>query len=208
MFDMVRTDQPGYTDYRLHDLYVYRLNGVVDAYIDSVSLASKPTTNDPDAHLQRKRPAYSRQALIDNVRVYVLTNGSYRVIIKPLECGHGFPLFELANVNKKSPTDTTVMFSTTTVSSINSSPRSSTAASVSSTTSSESSTVSSMNSESIPSPTVSTQSQFKTMDGLFSAARVLAASPPVTGLFDVTFNGKEKKGNATVVNDYLNHFND
>jgi hypothetical protein len=44
---MVRTDQPGYTDYRLHKLYVYRLNGAVDAYIDSVSLATKPTTNDP-----------------------------------------------------------------------------------------------------------------------------------------------------------------
>jgi hypothetical protein len=47
IFDMVRNDEPGYTDYRLHKLYVYRLSYAVDAYIDSVSLVTKPTTSDP-----------------------------------------------------------------------------------------------------------------------------------------------------------------
>ncbi|XP_053388768.1 fibrocystin-L-like [Mercenaria mercenaria] len=238
VYSIVTSVKPGYMAYRLRNVYVYRLSGAVEAYIDSVYLGMRPTTDDPDVYLRRKRPAHYRKAFIDDIHVSALSKGKFRVTIKPLDCGYDFPLFQLANVdNMEQSFETTGYYSSSTTNSVTnltstsdvSTRRSaSTAASLSAETSPAFSMTVNDSTTPMPSSTfLSTNAtEYRTTQNLFnhtystmstsdltgsatstlstpfvqrwpdilSVTRILDASPPVSGLIDIRFNGKERKG--------------
>jgi len=50
-----------------------------------------------DAHLRRMPPATPNKAMINSVSVSEVSATEYDVTLNPLDCGHEFPLFGLAN---------------------------------------------------------------------------------------------------------------
>uniref|UniRef100_A0A667XGZ1 PKHD1 like 1, tandem duplicate 2 n=1 Tax=Myripristis murdjan TaxID=586833 RepID=A0A667XGZ1_9TELE len=86
--------------YELQHLYLYRDGG--DFYVDAISLGKRATTTDDNAVIQKRRPPpfTSSERFFEAIDVHKVggTNDSqisYEITATPLDCAHGFPLFDL-----------------------------------------------------------------------------------------------------------------
>ncbi|XP_045210443.2 fibrocystin-L-like isoform X2 [Mercenaria mercenaria] len=97
VYDKLKAIYPSVIQQRLEEVRVFSLSADQSGYVDAVVISQKPTTEDPDPSKQRRRPALPNGAVIREAKVNLISGKKYKIILKPFDCGTGFPLFGIGN---------------------------------------------------------------------------------------------------------------